>query len=114
LGKGVESDTVQRKGRVIRHLPGLNGYGAANIRLQLPSDGYLLGASLHSQWLAFPNPVNPAQLTTTNALTLQVGTQLPDLGGVVVRTSVVPEPAPLPSVGSVLPHLVPVLCLRAQ
>jgi hypothetical protein len=94
--------------------PASGGYGGASVGLPLPSESYLLGALLHSQWLAFPNPINPGQLATTNALSLQLATRAPGLAGVTVRTGIVAEPAPLPAGGNVLPHLLPVMCLRAQ
>jgi len=94
--------------------PVIDGYGGATISLSLPKEGYLLGASLHAQMLAYPNPINPAQLTATNALRLTIGSQVPALAGVIVRTGIVPDGLPMPATGSVLPHLMPVLCLRGQ
>jgi hypothetical protein len=90
------------------------GYGGAMVKLQLPAQSHFLGAALYTQWLAFPNPINPAQLTTTNALALQVATQSSSLTGAIVRTGLVPSAMSMPTSGDVLPYLLPVLCVRAQ
>ncbi len=93
--------------------PAVGGYGPANVRLQLPTGSDLLGARLATQWLAYPNPIHPGQLSVTNALTMQVASSVPNLAGAIVRTGPVFEPAPLPDFGDVHPNTVPVVCLRA-
>jgi hypothetical protein len=94
--------------------PASGGHGGAFVDLTLPQVNHLLGASLYAQWLAFPNPVNPARLTTTNALALQVSSQPANLVGVVIKSDLFAEPTPLPATGRVLPQQVPVLCFRIR
>jgi hypothetical protein len=125
LNPGIDLGFLRAPGCVVHVLPTLmfgasytppavDGYAWASVRLDLPSVSHLMGATLHAQWLAFPNPVNPGMLTATNALTLRVATRPPNLAGVIVRTPLVAEPTPLPASGGVMPHLMPVICVRAR
>lgn len=88
------------------------GMAAACAHLHLPNLPSLANATLYAQWLAYPDPINPAQLSTTAGLALQMASATTQLSGVVVRTGPLSGTAPTPGDGRVLPQIVPVLCLR--
>jgi hypothetical protein len=91
-----------------------SGYAVAAAHLHLPNLPQLSGVSLYTQWLAFPSPINPARLSTTEGLELRLATSATPLAGVMVRTGPLRLGEPVPAAGLVRPHVVPVLCLRSQ
>jgi len=95
--------------------PGRPGFG--NLRLQLPVDGALQGASLYAQWadieIALPAAQwsNAAGITTTNALDLTISAIPSTLDGAVVlaRTTTTGS---FPATGDVRVDIVPVVRLQ--
>jgi hypothetical protein len=78
--------------------------GAANMTLELPTSGAVLGACLHTQWVNFEG----ARMTTTNAIKAQIASQPASLGAAMVRAAAVGSD-PLPEVGEVEPGRMPVV-----
>ncbi|HLU37794.1 MAG TPA: hypothetical protein VK081_00310 [Planctomycetota bacterium] len=87
---------------------------AANLTLDLPCESWLAGGQILAQWAVFPNPRNPALLTTTKVLSLQIASSPSTLPGTLVRTGPLGNTEPWPAVGRVYPQLMPVVRLGYQ
>jgi hypothetical protein len=90
--------------------------GDAQILLQIPSGPALLGIVLHQQWLNLQRPdarTNPAGMTLTHALVLQVTRAAPRARVVTVRSGL-SRSGPVPSNGVVLPGRSPVMRFTFQ
>lgn len=85
------------------------GPGIVNLAVHLPAELALAGVRLGAQWLSFPSAANPARLTTSNAMLLQLASTVPAPSSAVVRTGVVQAARPLPVRGAVDPFRAPIV-----